>query len=90
MKKTFLLVASFTFILFVGTAAPFNVTFTDGIQLTEQTAAAGSHKERPNKDKRAKGQNQGKPGAKPAKGKGMGKGKGAEMREKRKSKAKSK
>lgn len=92
IRNALLTAASFAFVLAIGSAAPLGLSFSDGVQLTEQTAAAGAHKEMKDKGKKMmkgkKDKMSGKEMSNMKKGKGMGKGKGAEMRDKMKKKTK--
>jgi hypothetical protein len=92
MKKTLITATTFALMLAFSAAAPFGISFSDGVQLADKAAAAGAHKQMKEKGKKhmkdKKAKMSGKEMSDMKKGKGMGKGKGAEMKEKMKGKMK--
>jgi hypothetical protein len=52
MKNTLITATTFALMLVFGAVAPFGISYSDGVQLTDKAAAAGSHKQM--KDKKAK------------------------------------
>lgn len=87
MKKTLITATTFALMLVFGAVAPFGISYSDGVQLTDKAAAAGSHKQMKEKGKKHMKDKKAKMSDK-KKGKGMGKGKGAEMKDKMKKKMK--
>ena len=54
MKKTLIAATTFALMLVFSTAAPFGISYSDGIQLADKAAAAGSHKQMKDKKKKDK------------------------------------
>jgi len=92
MNKVFSLATIFAFALIIGATAPVGITYSDGLQLRDNAAAAAGHKEMKDKGEKhmkdKKEKMSGKKMSEEKKGMGMGKGKGAEMKDKMKDKMK--